>query len=108
MQHVEQLDQRDPLRHLRGAFHLPEGIIYLDGNSLGPLPRDVSARTQRVVAEEWGQSLIKGWNDHDWIGLPQRVGNKIARLIGAPGGTVIAADSTSLNLLKVLSAALDA
>ncbi|WP_306253364.1 kynureninase [Parvularcula sp. IMCC14364] len=106
MQHVEQLDQRDPLRHLRGAFHLPEGIIYLDGNSLGPLPRDVSARTQRVVAEEWGQSLIKGWNDHDWIGLPQRVGNKIARLIGAPGGTVIAADSTSLNLLKVLSAAL--
>ncbi|MCI5046047.1 MAG: kynureninase [Aquisalinus sp.] len=106
MHDIAALDERDPLAPLRARFHLPEGVIYLDGNSLGPLPVAVADRVQSVVSKEWGESLIKGWNDHDWIGLPQRVGNKIGRLIGAPAGSVVAADSTSLNLVKVLSAAL--
>ena len=106
MHDIAALDERDPLAPLRARFHLPEGVIYLDGNSLGPLPVAVADRVQSVVNKEWGASLIKGWNDHDWIGLPQRVGNKIGSLIGAPAGSVVAADSTSLNLVKVLSAAL--
>ncbi|MCI5044221.1 MAG: kynureninase [Aquisalinus sp.] len=106
MHDIEALDIQDPLAPLRSQFRLPDGVIYLDGNSLGPLPIAVADRVQSVVSSEWGESLIKGWNDHDWIGLPQRVGNKIGKLIGAPEGSVIAADSTSLNLVKVLSAAL--
>ncbi len=101
-----ELDGNDPLADKRSCFEIPEGVIYLDGNSLGMLPKSVSARVSHVVSREWGGSLIKGWNDHDWIGLPGRVGDKIAALIGAPAGSVIVADSTSLNLVKVLSAAL--
>ncbi len=101
-----ELDRADPLALKRELFDLPDGVIYLDGNSLGVLPKRVNQRLQHVVAREWGNSLIKGWNTHDWIGLPQRVGAKIAKLIGAPADSVIAADSTSLNLLKALTAAL--
>ncbi len=91
---------------IRDAFDLPEGLVYLDGNSLGPLPKAAKARMAAVVTDEWGDMLIRGWNAAGWIDLPNRVGDRIARLIGAPRGSVIAADSTSVNLFKVLSAAL--
>ena len=99
------LDAADPLRHFRERFALPEGTIYLDGNSLGALPRATAARIAEVVAREWGESLIRSWNDSDWITLPQRVGGKIARLIGAAPDEVVACDSTSVNLFKALAAA---
>lgn len=99
------LDREDPLAPFRDQFDLPEGVIYLDGNSLGPLPRRTLARLIDVTREEWGQSLITSWNKHGWIGLPQRIGDKIARIIGAAPGEVIAADSTSVNLFKLLAAA---
>ena len=99
------LDREDPLAPFRDQFDLPEGIIYLDGNSLGPLPRRTLARLIDVTREEWGQSLITSWNKHGWIDLPQRIGDKIARIIGAAPGEIIAADSTSVNLFKLLAAA---
>ncbi|MFT5487120.1 MAG: kynureninase [Paracoccaceae bacterium] len=99
------LDREDPLAPFRDQFDLPEGIIYLDGNSLGPLPRRTLARLIDVTREEWGQSLITSWNKHGWIDLPQRIGDKIARIVGAAPGEVIAADSTSVNLFKLLAAA---
>jgi kynureninase len=92
----------------RGRFQLPDGIIDLDGNSLGALPIDAAARVARTVQQEWGGDLITSWNRHDWIGLPQRVGEQIARLIGAQADEVIACDSTSVNLFKLLAAALAA
>ncbi len=100
------LDADDPLARFRDAFVLPEGVIYFDGNSLGPLPRTVPARLQHVVEVEWGRDLITSWNTHDWIGLPGTVGDKIARLIGAAPGTVACADGTSVNLFKLLAGAL--
>ncbi|MBL0311264.1 MAG: kynureninase [Holophagaceae bacterium] len=102
----ENLDAQDPLASLRDLFELPEGIIYLDGNSLGPMPRAAAARMQQVMREEWGQGLIQSWNEAGWIDLPRRVGDKIARLVGVGSGEVMVADSTSVNLFKVLSAAL--
>jgi kynureninase len=100
------LDAADSLTHLRGRFHIPEGLIYLDGNSLGPLPQGVADRVAAAVRTEWGESLIRGWNAHGWIDLPARVGDRIGRLVGAPPGSVVACDSTSVNLFKLLSAAL--
>jgi kynureninase len=100
------LDAADPLRTLRDQFALPEGVNYLDGNSLGVLPRTTAARVAQVVEQEWGVGLIRSWNTAGWMAQPQRVGNKIARLIGAGEGEVVAADSTSINLYKVLAAAL--
>ncbi len=99
-------DDADPLAGLRERFSLPQGTIYLDGNSLGALPRAVPERMARVVAEEWGRDLITSWNRHDWIDLPRRVGDRIAPLIGAAPGTVIVADSTSVNIFKLLAVAL--
>jgi kynureninase len=99
-------DAQDILTPLREQFDLPADTIYLDGNSLGVLPRATAQRVQQVVREEWGRDLIQSWNKAGWIEQPQRVGNKIARLIGAGPGEVVAADSTSLNLYKVLSVAL--
>ena len=90
----------------RDLFDLPEGVIYLDGNSLGPLPKAAKARARQTIEDEWGTMLIKGWNQAGWIDLPAKVGDRIARLIGAPPGTVMACDSTSVNLFKTLSAAL--
>jgi len=98
-------DAADPLRPLRERFHLPEGLVYLDGNSLGALPKAAVARQAEVVTAEWGNSLVRSWNDHDWIGAPQRIGAKIAPLIGAKPHEVIVADSTSVNLFKLLIAA---
>jgi kynureninase len=103
---AEALDRADPLKSKRQLFVLPERTIYLDGNSLGPLPKHVAARLAGAVAEEWGQSLIRGWNAHGWFDLPRVLGDRIGKLIGAKPGTVLAADSTSVNLVKVLTAAL--
>jgi kynureninase len=99
-------DASDPLRSFRDRFLLPDGVIYLDGNSLGPLPRATPERIAAVVRQEWGESLIRAWNDHGWIDLARRIGDKIGRLIGAGPGATIVADSTSINLFKCLSAAL--
>ncbi len=100
------LDRADPLAPLREQFHVPEGLVYLDGNSLGPLPRTAPARVAEVMEQEWGQGLIRSWNSAGWMTLPQRVGDKIARLVGAGPGELVVADSTSVNLYKALSAAL--
>ncbi|MCB8840289.1 kynureninase [Aurantimonas sp. VKM B-3413] len=103
---AEALDRSDPLAGMRDAFHMPEGLIYLDGNSLGPLAHNVRERVRDVVEREWGDGLIGSWNAAGWVDLPRRVGDKIARLIGAPEASVVAADSTSVNLFKVLAAAI--
>ena len=100
------LDAADALAPLREQFSLPPGLIYLDGNSLGVLPKATAARVQQVVQQEWGVDLIRSWNTAGWMELPQRVGDKIARLVGAGAGELVVADSTSVNLFKVLSAAL--
>ena len=100
------LDAQDPLAPLREQFTLPAGKIYLDGNSLGVMPSSAPARVAQVVTQEWGRDLIESWNSAGWIDLPQRIGDKIARLVGADAGELVVADSTSVNLFKVLSAAL--
>jgi kynureninase len=100
------LDAVDPLAGARERFVLPEGTIYLDGNSLGALPRAAKERAQAVVAREWGEGLIRSWNDAGWIDLPRKVAGKIARLIGAEADEVLVTDSTSINLFKLLAAAL--
>ena len=100
------LDQIDPLRSLRDLFQIPEGVIYLDGNSLGVLPKATLASVAAAVAQEWGQDLIRSWNSAGWFQKPLQVGNKIAKLIGAKDDEVVAADSTTINLFKVFSAAL--
>ncbi len=102
---LEALDRDDPSGTWRDAFMLPDGVVYLDGTSLGALPRETPGRLQEVAARQWGQGLIRGWTAHDWIGAPQRVGDKIARLIGAGQGEVVVSDSTSVNLFKLLVAA---
>jgi kynureninase len=99
-------DRADPLAAWRDAFALPPDVIYLDGNSLGPLPKAAEARIAAVVREEWGASLIRGWTAHGWIDLPRRAGDRIAKLIGARPGEVMVADSTSINLFKLIVAAL--
>ena len=104
--HALALDAADALAPLRELFELPPGVIYLDGNSLGVLPRATAARVQQVVREEWGQGLIRSWNSAGWMTLATRIGDKIARLVGAGPGELVVADSTSVNLFKVLSAAL--
>ena len=101
------LDAADPLAHLREQFAIPPGLIYLDGNSLGVMPKATPARVQQVVAQEWGVGLIGSWNSAGWMELAPRIGDKIARLIGARPGECVAADSTSVNLFKVLNAALN-
>ncbi|PWW03880.1 kynureninase [Hoeflea marina] len=90
----------------RAMFALPDGVIYLDGNSLGPLPSNVAARVARTVQAEWGAMLIRAWNDAGWMDLSGKVGDRIGRLIGAAAGTVMVADTTSINLFKVLDAAI--
>ena len=100
------MDRNDPLAAFRDAFVLPAGIVYLDGNSLGALPRSAPERLETVIRREWGETLVRAWNQHDWIGMPLRVGSKIARLVGARPQEVVVADSTSVNLFKLLAAAL--
>jgi kynureninase len=100
-------DAHDPLAPLRGLFALPAGLIYLDGNSLGALPAATPARVAQVVADEWGCGLIGSWNAAGWLDLAQRIGDRIAPLIGAGAGEVTVADSTSIDLFKAAWSALD-
>ena len=106
MTDIATLDANDPLRAKRDEFDIPDGLIYLDGNSLGPLPKAVPEAMRRVVEDEWRDMLIRGWNDAGWFMAPQRIGDRIGRLIGAPAGSVTVADNTSGNVFKCLSAAL--
>ncbi|MYM40782.1 kynureninase [Duganella qianjiadongensis] len=99
-------DAHDPLAPLRAQFDLPEGVIYLDGNSLGARPRAALPRAQQVIAQEWGHELIRSWNTAGWFDLPKRLGNRIAPLIGGRYGEVVVTDTTSVNLFKALAAAL--
>ena len=105
-EHIAQLDADDPLRDFREKFLLNEGQIYLDGNSLGMLPKATVERMASAVRNEWGEGLITSWLGADWVNSPSRIGDKIARIIGAEPGEVVAADSTSVNIFKALTAAL--
>jgi kynureninase len=98
------LDAKDPLASLRSHFDIPEGTLYFDGNSLGPLTFRSREVLHRTIEFEWRERLIRSWNE-DWLEMPQRVGNLIAPLIGAAPDTVICADNTSINLHKALMAA---
>ncbi|MEP3277724.1 MAG: kynureninase [Stappiaceae bacterium] len=101
-----ELDQADELASFRRLFQLPEDVVYLDGNSLGALPNGVKARVTQAIEQEWGQSLIRAWNEYGWVNLPEKLGDRIARLIGAEKGSVTVGDSTSISVFKVLAAAL--
>jgi kynureninase len=101
------LDAADPMARKRAAFVLPEGKIYLDGNSLGCLPAHAAARIAGAVTDEWGQSLITSWNRHGWFEMAQKAGNRIARLVGAAPGSILVGDTISVNLFKLMSAALE-
>jgi len=102
----ERRDQHDTLASLRTQFFLPDGVIYLDGNSLGAQPKAALVRAQQVIAQEWGVGLIRSWNTAGWFDLPQRLGDQLAPLVGARAGEVVVTDTTSINLFKVLAAAL--
>lgn len=101
---VELLDGTDDLAYLRDAFALPPGVVYLDGHSLGALPHRAVKRMGAVVEDEWGRDLVRSWNDHGWIDLPERVATALAPLLGAAPEEVAIADSTSINLFKLLAA----
>jgi kynureninase len=100
------LDTTDQIAVLRHEFALPDDVIYLDGNSLGPRPKAALSRAQTVITEEWGTDLIRSWNKAGWFDLPSRLGDKLASLIGADAGEVVVTDSTSINLFKALAGAL--
>ena len=104
---VAPVDASDPLAAFRDRFLIPDGIIYMNGNSLGPLTRDAQQRMDRVVNDEWGTELIRGWNSAGWYELPWRLGDKIGRLIGAAPGETVICDSTSVNLFKAVAAAFE-
>ncbi|MGC5703454.1 kynureninase [Pseudomonas sp. NFXW11] len=104
--HCLRLDEQDPLAPLRQQFALPEGVIYLDGNSLGARPVASLERARQVIEQEWGEGLIRSWNSAGWRDLSLRLGDRLAPLIGAGAGEVAITDTTSINLFKVLSAAL--
>ena len=91
----------------RALFHLPEGVIYLDGNSLGPLPLAARERVARLLSDEWGEMLIRGWNDAGWMDQPRRLGERIGRLVGAPAGTVVMGDTLSIKVYQAVAAALE-
>ena len=100
------LDAEDPLRDLRERFVLPEGVIYLDGNSLGPMPRAASAAFARTIEEEWARDLIKSWNSAGWFDMPAKLGDRLGSLIGAAPGQTVVCDTTSINLYKAIHAAI--
>ena len=103
---IAQMDAADPLARFRDEFSIRDGLIYLDGNSLGVLPKRTMARMNRAVSEEWAEGLITSWLGADWVNSPSRIGDKIARLLGAEPGEIIAGESTSINIFKALTAAL--
>lgn len=106
LEDLKSLDNQDPLSRYREEFYLPKNTIYFDGNSLGPVPTKTIENLNKTINDEWGRDLINSWNKADWINLPQRLGDKIAPLLGAKSGEVIVVDSTSVNLFKVLTSAL--
>ncbi|MCW3478414.1 kynureninase [Neisseriaceae bacterium JH1-16] len=106
LEECRQADTRDPLGPLKQRFSLPDGVIYLDGNSLGVLPNTARARSTEVIDQEWGVGLIRSWNTANWFELPSRLGNKLGQLLGAHEDEVVITDTTSLNLFKALAAAL--
>src|ERR1700733_2035299 len=99
-------DSTDPLRSLRDRFVIPEGIIYLDGNSLGPMPRAAAGILSRTVEQEWGRDLIRSWNSAGWFEMPVRLGDRVGALIGAAPGQTLVCDTTSINLYKAIHAAI--
>jgi len=101
---AEELDRTDPIRALRAAFTLPDGVIYLDGNSLGALPKSTPDRVARVIRHEWGERLVRSWNEAGWWDASRRVAGGLAGLLGASADEVAVADSTSVNLFKLLVA----
>lgn len=103
---IEAMDSADPLAKFRDEFAIRDELIYLDGNSLGVLPKRTVARMNRAVSEEWAEGLITSWLGADWVNSPSRIGDKIARLLGAETGEIIAGESTSINIFKALTAAL--
>src|SRR6185369_10125455 len=86
---------------------MPDGVVYLDGNSLGPLPRAVADRVGRMISEQWGEQLIRGWNSAGWMTQPRRIGDRVGRLIGAPEGTVVIGDTLSIKVYQALASALE-
>ena len=101
-----ELDLKDVLASWRERFELAKDEIYLDGNSLGPMPNSVPAALETTLRSHWQNHLIRSWNDHGWIDLPITIGEKIAPLLGAAPGQVICTDSTSINLFKALHVAM--
>ena len=101
-----ELDSQDDLSGKRELFRLPKDIIYLNGNSLGPLPTSVLQRLDTVLIDEWGKGLVSSWNKHGWIDLSKKVGEKIGPIIGAAPGQVLCCDSISVNLFKLLASCL--
>lgn len=99
-------DRQDPLAHVKEQFDLPPGVLYLDGNSLGVLPKTAAARAAQVITEEWGTGLIRSWNTAGWFDLPAHLGDKLGSLLGAREGELVVTDTTSLNIFKALAAAL--
>jgi len=102
-----QLDQNDPLSSFKAKFDLPQNVLYMDGNSLGVLPKNALERANHVISQEWGRDLIKSWNTAGWFELPLRLGNKLGQLIGAKENETVITDSTSINIFKALAAALN-
>jgi kynureninase len=101
-----ELDANDELAPLRELFSLPAGVLYFDGNSLGPLPKAAVSRAHEVLAREWGEGLVRSWNEAHWYASPERLGAKLAPLLGALPDEVVVADSTSINLFKAVAGAL--
>ena len=103
---VEAMDVADPLRAMRDRFILPEGVIYLDGNSLGAASASVFTEIENAARREWAQDLIRAWNTAGWFDMPIELGDQLGRLIGAAAGQTVVCDTTSINIYKVLHAAL--
>lgn len=104
---AERCDSADPIGHARRGFALPDGVVYLDGHSLGPPTNRARAKLQDAADNGWANGLIRSWNDANWIDLPQRLGARLARLIGAQPQDVIVTDSVSVNIFKLAAAALE-
>lgn len=100
------LDHADPLAHIRDEFSLPDNMVYMCGNSLGAMPKKALAQAQQTITEQWGKDLVKSWNTHQWFSLTKQLGAKLATTIGAEADEVVLTDSTSINLFKVLAAAI--
>ncbi|QWG17233.1 kynureninase [Bradyrhizobium sediminis] len=99
-------DLVDPLRGFRDRFVIPEGVIYLDGNSLGPMPRNAAAALNRTIEQEWGHDLIRSWNSAGWFDMPVQLGDRVGTLLGAAPGQTLVCDTTSINLYKAIHAAI--